>query len=43
MKSIKIVISILMLLQSNYLLAESCEQTIESNDILEKIKKAISQ
>ena len=35
MKSIKIVISILMLLQSNYLLAESCEQTIESNDMLQ--------
>ena len=35
MKSIKIVISILILLQSNYLLAESCEQTIESNDMLQ--------
>ncbi|GIS87270.1 MAG: hypothetical protein CM1200mP17_18380 [Woeseia sp.] len=35
MKSIKIVISILILLQSNYLLAESCEQKIESNDMLQ--------
>ena len=35
MKSIKIVISILILLQSNYLLADSCEQTIESNDMLQ--------
>jgi len=35
MQSIKIVISILMLLQSNYLLAESCEQTIEGNDMLQ--------
>ena len=35
MKNTKIVICILMLLQSNYLLAESCEQTIESNDMLQ--------
>ena len=35
MQTIKIVISILMLLQSNYLLAESCEQTIEGNDMLQ--------
>ena len=35
MKNTKIVICILMLLQSNYLLAEACEQTIESNDMLQ--------
>ena len=35
MKNTKIVICILMLIQSNYLLAESCEQTIESNDMLQ--------
>ena len=35
MKNTKIIICILMLLQSNYLLAEACEQTIESNDMLQ--------
>tara|TARA_Y100000588_G_scaffold361036_1_gene421463 strand:- start:393 stop:845 length:453 start_codon:yes stop_codon:yes gene_type:complete len=42
MKKINIVISILILLQSNYLLAESCEQTIEGNDMLQFNLKEMS-
>ena len=42
MKNINIVISILILLQSNYLLAESCEQTIEGNDMLQFNLKEMS-
>ncbi len=42
MKNIKFVISVLILLQSNYLLAESCEQTIEGNDMLQFNLKEMS-
>ena len=42
MKNINIVIGILILLQSNYLLAESCEQTIEGNDMLQFNLKEMS-